>query len=366
MMSLVIFLLLLVLLIIVHEFGHFGVAKLFGIKVEEFSVFFPPKLLKKKWGETTYVLGALPFGGYVKIFGENPGEAALPGASDRQNFARRSPWVQAAVTVAGVAANMVLAWLFLSGGYVIGMPSSADHTGIGEVRDAKVTIVGVLPGSPAQTAGIMPHDIVEGIETGSASLRTFANASVVQSFIAAHADESMVVFVRRGEEQKQVLAKPREGFTPDQKVLGIQMDDVGTLQLPVHLALVQGAIVTWEMTKATTVGLLGFFGSLFQGTANFASVAGPVGIATLGSSAVSEGIVTTILLTAIISINLAVINLLPVPGLDGGRLLFIAVEGIRGRAISERIATRVTVAGFALLIGLMLLVTYHDLLKLWG
>lgn len=365
MMSLVIFLLLLVALILVHEFGHFIVAKLFGIRVDEFSIFFPPRIAAWHWGDTQLSLGALPFGGYVKIFGENPDDASSGASSfDRQNFSHRSRWIQAAVIVAGIVCNILAAWLLLSGAYMVGMQTSVDHVGIGQVQNPKATIVDVLPGSPAQKAGIAASDVVVGIDTGSASLPSGASASAVQQFIAAHQDESMVISVERAGQEEHLLAKPAEGVISGHKALGIELDDLGLLKLSPPLALVQGAVLAWSMTSATAVGLATFFGSVMHGTANFAGIAGPVGIATLGSSAVKAGVVKTIILTSLISINLALINLIPVPGLDGGRLLFIAIEGVLRRPISEKLASRLTIAGFALLIALMLLVTYHDILHL--
>lgn len=363
-MSLLLFILLLIVLILVHEFGHFSVAKFFGIRVDEFGIFFPPRLFAWKRGETEYSFNILPFGGFVKIFGESTTEEGVQ--TDPRSLVRKPRLVQAAVIVAGVVFNILFAWLALSAAYVHGLPTSVEHAGVGQVQNAKVTIVGVLPESPAAKAQLMAEDVVVGAQTGTAQLPVGADADALRAFIAAHAEESVVLTVMRGEEEKTFLAKPVEGLVPGQKALGVTLDDIGMLQLPVHLALVQGAVLTYQMTVGTAVGLGGFFYSIATGTANWGGVAGPIGIAGIGSAAVQDGFIATIILMSLISINLAIINLLPIPGLDGGRLLFIIIESIIRRPISEKLSLRLTIVGFALLIGLMVVVSFHDIARLVG
>lgn len=359
-MFLILFILLLVLLILVHEFGHFIVAKAFGIRVDEFGIFFPPRLFARRWGETEYSLNALPFGGFVKIFGERVED----GATDPRSLLHKSRWTQAAVIVAGVFFNFLFAWLALSAAYMVGIPTSAQHFGVGEVRDVHTTITAVLPNSPAERAGVMAGDQVEVARTGLAELPAGANANELQQFILEHQDESVVLSVLRNKEEKTFLAKPTEGLIPGHKALGISLDDIGVLQLPPHLALVQGAILGEQMTVAIMGGLWGLVSQLFHGATDLAGVAGPIGIAGIGATAVQQGFVSTILLMSLISINLAIINLLPIPGLDGGRLLFIAIEAVIRRPINERLATSLTIASFALLITLMLVVSYNDVIRL--
>ena len=154
------------------------------------------------------------------------------------------------------------------------------------------------------------------------------------------------------------------GIAEGHKALGVALGDVGVLKLSLFPALGQGALLAKEITISTAAGLLGFFAQIFHGTADFAGVSGPIGIAGMGSTAVQEGIIATIILTALISINLAIINLLPIPGLDGGRLLFIVIEAITRRPISPRFTLAFTLAGFGLLILLMVVVSYHDVLNL--
>ena len=176
----------------------------------------------------------------------------------------------------------------------------------------------------------------------------------------------MIFSINRDGEAKNILAKPAEGIVAGKKVAGIQMEDMGVLKLPPHLALVQGAVAAGEFTMATAQGLGTFFWQIIKGAADFSQVSGPIGIAGLGSQAVRAGFNQAATLTALISINLALINVLPIPGLDGGRLLIVAIEGILRRSISLRVTNALTLAGFALLIALMLTVTFHDISKLVG
>jgi regulator of sigma E protease len=360
-MYLLLFILILVALIVVHEFGHFSVAKLFGIRVEEFGIGFPPRLLSVKRGETTYSINLLFFGGFVKIFGEN-----AEGAKNPRSFAHKSRSVQALVIIAGIVMNLIFAWGILSLGYMVGMPTSLQHEGFGVVSDAHVTVVGVLAYSPANKSGIEAGDVLESVGTAILTAPSNMNADTTRAFIATHQDESMIVKVLREGEEKVFIVRAAEGLIPGRKALGVELDDVGVLRLPPHLALAEGAILSYHMTVSTAVGLATFFTQIARGVADFSSVAGPIGIAGIGAKAVSNGFSAAVTITALISINLALINILPIPGLDGGRLLIIGVEGATRRAVSPKITLGITIAGFAFLIGLMLLVSYHDIAKLVG
>lgn len=170
----------------------------------------------------------------------------------------------------------------------------------------------------------------------------------------------------RAGEEKVFVMRAAEGFVEGRKALGVELDDIGILKLPPHLALAEGARVTYRMTTATALGLGAFFSQVARGAADFSSVAGPIGIAGIGAKAVQSGFAAIVTLSALISINLALINLLPIPGLDGGRLLIIAIEGVIRRPVPQRLSLAVTALGFAFLIGLMLLVSYHDIARLVG
>lgn len=360
-MHLVLFILILVALIVVHELGHFTVAKLFGIRVDEFGIGFPPRLFGKKFGETIYSVNLLFFGGFVRIFGENKEEA---GTSHR-SFANKSRWIQGAVIVAGIACNILFAWVILSAGYMIGLPTSVEHQGLGTVSNPQTTIVGVLPKSPAEAAGMQSGDIVVSIDTPSNVHFTPASSGQTQDFIKEHQDELLSITAKSAYGESHTYSvQAASGLIDGKKAVGIQLDDVGFLRLSPPVALVQGAILTWNMTAATAVGLITFFGQIARGVADFSTVAGPIGIANIGAKAVGDGFSEALTLTAVISINLALINVLPIPGLDGGRLFIIAIEGILRRRVSDAFMMYLSIGGFGLLILLMLVVSYHDILRL--
>lgn len=366
-MFILFFILILVALILVHEFGHFIVAKLFGIRVDEFGIFFPPRLFAIKKGETTYSLNLLPLGGFVKIFGENYDE----GRGVARSFVSKPRYVQAAVIVAGIVFNLLFAWLVLSAGYMAGLPAFPDQRSFGPVTNVHALVTGVLPGSPAAKAGLLSGDQIEEVQTATEQLdlRTQSGdqqAKSVTQFISSHPNESVIITVVRNGAEQNFLAKAADGVIAGRKAIGLQLEDIGTLKLNPALALGQGALLGWDITKNTATGLLGFFKQLFTATANFSEVSGPIGITVYGAAAIKEGFAAAILLTALISINLALINLVPIPGLDGGRLLIIIIESIIRRPVSPNIVMKFTLAGFALLITLMLVVSYHDITKLIG
>src|SRR3989344_7544753 len=168
-MSIVLFIFILVALILVHELGHFFAAKWSGVKVDEFGIGFPPKLGGVKYGETEYTINLLPFGGFVRIFGENSATEEGTGQKPERSFVNKPRVVQAAIIVAGVLMNLVFAWLLLSIGYMVGLPATSDHTGLGEVSDIKTVIVEVLPHSPAEAAGLLAGDTLTGIGAGEYS-----------------------------------------------------------------------------------------------------------------------------------------------------------------------------------------------------
>ncbi len=361
-MSLLIFIAILIALIWVHELGHFTAAKLFGIRVDEFAIGFPPRLLRIKYGETEYTFNLLLVGGFVRIHGEDPGTEA----KDPRSMASKPRLVQATVIVAGVVMNLLVGWLALSGGYMAGMAATPNSASFGEVRDVRPMIGQVFAASPAEKVGLVAGDSILSLQTATDALPTGATAQDVTRFIGEHQNDSFVITVLRKGEEKVFVAMPAEGITPDKKVLGITMADVGVLQLPPHLALLQGAVSAKQVTIATAVGLGGFFSQLARGAADWGAVSGPIGIAGAGASAVQEGFAAAAYLTALISINLAIINIIPIPGLDGGRLLIIGVEAVLRRPVSSKVITSLSLTGFALLILLMVVVTYHDIAKLIG
>lgn len=369
-MSILIVILILIALILVHELGHFSLAKLFGIRVDQFNIGFPPRLFSVQWGETLYSFNLLLLGGYVQIHGENPdAEPSAQGSldADPRSLSSRSRFVQAVVLLAGIAFNLVFAWLLLSGGYVVGLPTTVEHEGVGTVTDPHPMIVGVLPDSPAQKVGLEGGDTVVRVETATARFDAYGDtADALHAFITAHASQSLVLTVERAGEEKTFLAKGTDGLIAGRTVVGVELDDVGTLRLPPHLALYEGGILAKNIIVQTAEGLGAFIYNLVRGAPDFSQVAGPIGIVTLGGVALKEGASAVLVLAASISIALGLFNLVPIPGLDGGRLFILLIEGVTRRQVPPRLVLGLTLGGMALLVLLMVVVSYHDITKLVG
>jgi len=374
-MTILIFIISLALLILVHEFGHFIVAKKSGIRVDEFGLGFPPKLIAKKWGETTYTLNAIPFGGFVKIFGEDPErnselESSISNGAgahkDRnRNFQYKSKWIQAAVLVAGVTMNMVFAWFLISLGFMIGLPTPVD-SGLGKVKDPHVVVVEVMPNSPAEKAGLHVGDTILSVVTPTTAIKDFdLTVENAQNFIKNSQTNIGIVYTRGNSPLATVVVEPNTTIVPGQRAIGIGMDMIGTLRLSPPRAVLEGAKTTWLLTKGTVVGLGTFLYHIVTLQGDFSQVSGPIGIAKVVGEARVLGFVYLLSLVALISINLAIINLLPFPALDGGRLLFVGIEAIIRRPISPKVVRYANGIGFAFLLMLMVLVTGHDIIKLF-
>ncbi|HEY1041801.1 MAG TPA: M50 family metallopeptidase [Candidatus Paceibacterota bacterium] len=366
-MTILIFALVLIALIVVHEFGHFVAAKWSGMRVDEFGLGYPPKAYGKKIGETEYTLNWLPFGGFVKIYGEDP----LPGqAPAPRSFTSRPRILQALVLVAGIAMNLFFAYVLIAVTLGMGTTRALTEEEARMVPDARLAVASVLPESPAAEAGFKQGDL---ILSASADDATFDgnDATAFTAFVAEEGVGSELSFVVQGQDgvERTLAATPEAGVVasaPERAALGVGLAVVGTHATPWWQAPIESAVLTWELTKQTAIALLQFFGSIFTLSADLAQVSGPVGIAGAVGNASEDGIASLLTITALISINLALINLLPIPALDGGRLLFVIIESIIRRPIPPTFANAVNGIGFLALILLMLVVTASDIFKIVG
>jgi regulator of sigma E protease len=365
-MSIILFLIILAVLVLVHEFGHFIVAKKSGIRVDEFGLGFPPKLWGKKWGSTTYTLNAIPFGGFVKIFGEDPHAEEIPPAQRKTSFYYKPKWVQALVLVAGVSMNILFAWFALSAGFLAGMPTSADYAGPGRVSDVKLSIVTVLPGSPAEKTGLISGDSILYVQEGNKFLQNSDLTADSFSDLVSQSSGNVTLTYERGKAIPQtVLVEPEMSSEAGKKIIGVTLDGIGTLKLPLHLAVWEGAKTAYLLTEGTARSLFGFFAQALRWKSDLSQVSGPIGIAKVVGEANSLGFSYLLSLVALISINLAIINLLPFPALDGGRLLFVLIEAATRRKIPSRFVRWANLIGFGFLLLLMAVVSVHDIARLF-
>ncbi|MEI6842923.1 MAG: site-2 protease family protein [bacterium] len=362
-MSILIFIVALAILILVHEFGHFIVAKKSGIRVDEFGLGFPPKVYGKKIGETVYSINAIPFGGFVKIFGEDPHSQEISEADKPRSFFYKPKWIQALVLVAGVTFNIIFAWILISLGFMLGLPSPVGYISGANVSNAHTVIINVFPGSPAEKAGLRAGDTILSVGAGKNVLAGDAiPPEKISELIAKSLSEKIDMTYKRGAEaSKNISLTPNLG---GKRMIGISMDTIGTVKLSFFGALYEGGRTTILLVKSTVTGLFGFLYNIVTFHFDLSQVAGPVGIAGSFSEAKDLGFVYILSLVALISINLAVINLIPFPALDGGRLFFILIEKIIRRPIPPKIFQWTNAIGFALLLVLMIVITGHDILKL--
>lgn len=368
-MSVLIFLVVIFVLVLVHEFGHFSVAKKTGMRVDEFGIGFPPKLFSWKKGETEYTLNLFPIGGFVRIFGENAVDAAesesgvKPADYDR-SFVAKSPWQQTAVLIAGVTANIILAWLLFIVALMAGVPTVVEESAAS--ADAQLVIADVLPDGPAATAGIERGAVVTGVTDGTVSADTLTISSF-KEFTESRPDAELTVTYTKAGAEKSVTLSPETGIVtddPDRAAIGVALAMIDTVREPLPTAIWEGTKNTYSTFTSVVVGITSLIVDSVRGQADLSSVAGPVGIVGLVDEAAQFGFASLLMFAALISVNLAVINLLPFPALDGGRLLFVVIEVIKGSPLNPNWVARLNAIGFILLITLMVVVTWSDISKL--
>jgi regulator of sigma E protease len=363
-MTVILFIVVLAVLIFVHELGHFVTAKLFGIRVDEFALGFPPRVFGWKKGETQYSLNLIPLGGFVKIFGEDPDDESLTGPDSKRSFVNAAKWKQIIILLSGIFMNVVFAWLLISVSFSIGRVTLIEDQYKDRAIDVSVMVLSVIKDSPSAQAGLKEGDSILEIDSGKTKIIS-PTVSQVQSFIAGSKD-SVNIEYKRGNATNTVNIIARDGVVSGRKAIGISMGLVGTVKFGFFESFIEGAKLTAIEAMNITKGIYTFIGEAFSGKNDLLSqVAGPVGIAGMVGQASAMGISYLLGFIAMISINLAMLNLVPFPALDGGRVLFVIIEVIIRKKIKPVIANWLNLIGFGLLIALMLFVTYKDILKLF-
>ncbi len=360
-MSIIIFIVILLVLVIVHEFGHFFTAKKFGIRVDEFGFGFPPKLFGFKKGETEYTFNLLPIGGFVKIFGENPDEENTNGPDRARSFVHKAKWKQAIVLFAGVFANFLLAWFLFSIGFLSGVPTSVSGGSNYPLEDVHLLVVSVSPDSPAEAAGLKSGDVIVSLKSGN-DFTDNVDPEILKTYVTSRANKEIEVGYKRLKSDETSYLKVTPASTNgSEPMIGISMDQVGIAKLSIFEAFYEGMKVTLYATKATAVGLYSLIKEAVLGRGSLSAVTGPVGMVGIVGDAYALGFSYLLSFAAVISINLAIINLLPFPALDGGRLFFLLIEKIKGSRLNPKFSNMANMIGFGILILFMIIVTYHDI-----
>lgn len=359
-MSILIFIIVLAVLIIVHEYGHFIVAKKGGVRVDEFGLGYPPRArtLWKKNG-TEFTLNWLPFGGFVKIYGENPEEEHLTGEHHGVALVNKPGWLQALVLFAGPFFNFLFAWVLIFVTLLAGLPTSIDSDmNPSYVSQEKIVINDVTKDSPAALSGLQANDILKSVSVQS---KTYENieTSELHNLVVANPKSTFSFVVERKSKEVTLTAVPNSDM-----MLGIGLSKIGIYKPSFWKAIPESFKFTGVMIANISMGLWSLIAGIFTGGADFANITGPVGIVGLVGDASKQGLIYLLSFTALISINLGIINLIPFPALDGGRLLFLIIEKIKGGRVNHVILNAFNTIGFGLLIMLMLFVTYKDIIRL--
>ena len=337
-------------LIFVHEVGHFLVAKWAGVGVLKFSLGFGPKLFGKKVGETEYLVSAVPLGGYVKLMGESEGDE-LSEADEKRSFSKQPVLKRAAIVIAGPVFNFLLAILIFTIVYIIGIPTLTTQIG------------GVQEGSSAYEAGIKDGDIIVAIDG-----REISRWEKLAEMISSSKGRELIIRVKRGEQQYDIPLTPRLLKTKNLFGEDIESYKIGVTpssQITVEkmnpfLAFWTGLKQTWIISKLTILSII----KILEGVISPKTLGGPILIAQIAGAQVKAGIIPFVLFMALLSINLAVLNLLPIPILDGGHLFFYFIEMISGKEINIRWREMAQQIGFVLLVMLMIFVFIMDIERL--
>lgn len=365
-MNIIIFILVLGILVFVHELGHFLFAKLFKVRVDEFGFGYPPRLAKLFTFKGTLVtLNWIPFGGFVKIFGESDEGNELSAEEKKVSLVYKPRWQQILVMFGGILFNIIFAWILFSGVYMAGVTTSVSSAPSNySFEETKLVVTAIAPDSPATEAGLFPGDeIKEYYNDEKVVTVTDEDITDVSDFVneTGQAGDNVGIVVLRNNNLEVIDLVPQEGIVNDRYAVGINVDRVGEMSLPVHQALWYGAKNTVVFLGAIAEG----FWYLISGQISTDNVSGPVGIVEQIGDASTIGLSYLISFMALLSLNLAILNLIPFPALDGGRIVIIIIEAIRRKRLAPRIVNWVNTLGFFALILLMLVITVKDVVNLF-
>jgi len=368
--AIIIFFSILFVLVVIHEFGHFIFAKLFGMRVDEFAFGFPPKLLAYKYKGTLYSFNLIPLGGFVKIYGENGlDEAEAAHDHDKhRSFGAKSPLKRIIVLSGGVIFNILIACVFFSvslmhGSDIYLSPEEVKTTSF-ENRD--LILVDVDTKSPLATTAIRPGNKIIMMESDTQVLAGDDLTSIsATGFVQIHNNSMInITYVNSVEEVGVISVVPKAGIVEGKKILGAKFADSAFKKYSFFEAIPAAANLTYMQLKYIFISLFALVRDLiFKDAKVEDSISGPVGLAILTSKVADKGVDQIFFFAALLSLSLAVFNILPIPALDGGRILFVLIEVIFRKKIKRSVEQLFHGLGFLALLFLMLFVTYFDIVK---
>lgn len=345
--------------------------------MEEFGFGFPPRLFSVKRGETVYSFNAIPIGGFVRLFGEDGEnknyESGIMNQELNEAFFNKKVWEKVAIVAAGVTMNVILAVFLLGLGHWLGIPTVLDDNNRVSAENRMIQVVQVASDSPAEKSGIKIGDSIlkskiNPLAGGQKSkIDDFANITQVQEFIDSHRGEEIILTTKRGNQEREIKITPRMSPPEGEGAIGIVMSEVGFIRYPWYIAIWKGveSVFFIFLTIITVVG--GIIKSLIAGRPipDGVDLGGPVYIAMLTRQFTQLGLVYILQFAAVISINLALINIFPFPALDGGRIMFLFLEKIKGSPVNPKVEGIIHRIGFALLILLIVFITFRDVVRLF-
>lgn len=356
MLTFIIFIIVIGVLVLVHEFGHFVFAKRAGMKVEEFGFGFPPRLWGIKKNDTIYSINWIPFGGFVRIKGEED-EAGGP-----DSFSSKPVKSKLTVILAGVAMNFLLAAALLMVVNFMGLRVGIlDGESTDEAQNIKIQIIEVGQNSPAEAADFRTLDEIIGFTGSDDRIEKISTAKEVSDYISSRPGENIKVVILRGSEQLIKEVTPRINPLPGQGALGVSLVLTGEVSYPWYESIWRGLRDTVILTVNVAAGYFEIIRGLIIDRQFAGEISGPIGIASLTGQAAKVGINYLLQFVALISVNLVILNALPFPALDGGRAVMILIEKAKGSPINKSTETLVNAVGFYLLIALMIYVTIKDI-----
>lgn len=335
----------LIALMVIHEFGHFIIAKKFGVRVEEFGIGYPPRIFGKKIGETIYSVNWLPLGAFVRIYGEEGG------VDDYRSFVNLKIWQRVLIIIGGVVAFWLAAIVLFTIVFAVGTSLPVGDQDVAGATNPIIKITAVSANSPAQLAGLKPGDII----LSANKVKDF------QDYTNENLGKEITIKIKRGDKTFDVSLTPRVVSPSGEGPIGIGLERMATLieRHAWYQAPVQGTIYTWQTTVNALKGIYALFASLFsgKGAPQGTEFAGPLGITVFLARAADIGVGFFLYFIATISVFIAVFNLFPIPALDGGKLIFLIIEKIKGKPVSAKVEQTITIAFFILLISLSLFIT---------
>jgi len=354
-MTILIFILTLSILVLVHELGHFLMAKKMGVKVEEFGIGLPPKLFGIKKGETLYSVNLLPIGGFVKLFGE---EYSTPLALDKnRTFVNKKPWQKTLIVLGGVLGNFLLGWFIFSYLVTQGVPVPTNN----------VIVEKVTKNSPASMAGLKEKDVILKFVPPISPMSpiSLTSSTSLITLTQKYAGKNVKLLVQRGHQQLTVDLVPRVNPPKGEGPLGIAITSFIEKKYPWYTAPYYGLIEAFNITAKISSELGKMLYNLVTFHKQNVDVAGPIGIANLAGQAVKFGKNAFLEFLALLSLNLAIMNILPFPALDGGRLVFVLYEGITKKRPNKNFEKYTNLIGFIMLLSLAAIITVNDVVKLF-